>query len=162
MASRCRCHTTLLSRRRYFVFDAKSLSLKYYDSEAAAASGKAKGEFALNPLKLDAALTEEHSKPFELRITSNDQSLYATAESAAEATALLQHIDVARRAVIAGDDGSNLITVDDALAALKAAAPPGEPGVKAFTWGVGPMLGVGNQAFQGMAVPQRVNALRPP
>ena len=159
MSSTQHSHSQLL-RRRFFVFEAATLTLKYFDSEASAARpAAAKGEIVLDPADLLAVATEEHQKPHELRISSKGQALYVAADTAAAATALLQHLDVARRSLIAGDNGEALIKVADAEKDLNASVQSGDQSVKSFTWGVGPMLGVGNNKVQGMAFPQRVQAL---
>jgi alpha-tubulin suppressor-like RCC1 family protein len=50
----------------------------------------------------------------------------------------------------------------DSDAAKVSGLSPGEAGVKAFTWGVGSLLGIGNANVQGMASAQRVAALKAP
>ena len=156
-----RAPSLLTTRRRWFVFDASTLTLKYYASEAP--GQKEKGVFVLDPTEaviVDA--TNDHGKPNELKITSNGQVLYAAADTMEAARDLLQRIDLARRAKIVGDDGQNLIKLEDGEKALAASYSSGEPGAKAFTWGVGSMLGIGNSSVQGMALPQRVQSLKPP
>ena len=86
-------------------------------------------------------------------------TLYAAAETAEAASQLLTRIDVARRTLISGDNGKALVKVADGEKEAANAVAPGEPGVKAFTWGVGSMLGIGSPDVQGMAFPQRVAAL---
>ena len=143
------------------MFDSSTLTLKYFASEAP--GQKEKGIFVLDasePVIVDA--TNDHGKPNELKIMSNGQIMYAAADTMEAARDLLQRIDLARRAKIVGDDGQVLVKLEDGDKALAASIFPGEPGTKAFTWGVGSMLGIGNSNVQGMALPQRVQALRAP
>jgi hypothetical protein len=148
-----------LARSRWFVFEASSLSLRYYDAPGAPA---AKGAFEMSPTDLFATLTNDHGRPHEIKITSKGQTLYAAAETEDAAAALLNRIDVARRSKIAGDDGKELVAVEAAERAAAAGTAPGEPGVKAFTWGVGSMLAINAPNVQGLAFPQRVPGLKQP
>lgn len=147
-------------KKRFCLFDAAALSVKWFGSENT--TGKPLGQFDMDPTDVMAAPTPEHDKPHEIKITSKQQVFYACTDTAEDAQKLLMLIDSARRAKIAGDDGAALIKADSPEASANSSVAPGEPGAKAFTWGVGSLLGVGNMNMQGMATPQRVNALKPP
>lgn len=147
-------------KKRFCMFDPNNLAIRWYSTESVTPATKPLGSFEMDPTDVMAILTQEHGKPNELKISSHHQVLYACTDSAEEAQALLIRIDAARRLKIAGDDGNNLIRAESELA--KTILTPGEPGVKAFTWGVGSLLGIGNGNVQGMASAQRIAALKAP
>ena len=141
------------------MFDSSSLTLRYYDAPN---STVAKGSFEMASADLFATLCNDHAKPHEIKITSKGQTLFAAAESDDAAQALLTRIDIARRSKIAGDDGKDLVPVEAAEKSAAAGVSPGEPGPKAFNWGVGSMLAMNAPSVQGMAFPQRVQGLKAP
>jgi len=143
------------------VFDSNTLTLKYYENSPTP-NAVPKGQFEMSAVDLFATLSTDHAKPFEIKITSKGQTMFATADSDADAQALLLKIDVARRQKIAGDDGKELVPLDAAERLAAQATPAGEPGAKAFTWGVGTMLAGNAPQVQGMAFPQRVQGLKQP
>jgi len=91
-------------KKRYFIFDATALSLRYYDRPPApgAPPGRSKGEFILDPSDLTSAFTGEHQKPHEVKIASKGLSLFAYPDSFREGADLLARLDAARRAKVAG------------------------------------------------------------
>lgn len=143
------------------MFDSSSLTLRYFDRDGLPLSAS-KGSFEMSPADLFSTMTQEHGRPHEVKITSKGQTLYATADNEESATSLLLRIDTARRAKIAGDDGAQLLRVEDGERAAAAGVMPGETGAKCFTWGVGSMLAINAPKVQGMAFPQRVQGLKPP
>ncbi|RYG46917.1 hypothetical protein EON67_09050 [archaeon] len=50
--------------RRFCIFNPDTLTITWHASE----SSKALGEFVMDPLEVQAAPTDEHAKPFELRV----------------------------------------------------------------------------------------------
>ena len=143
------------------MFDSNTLTLKYYEGPPTPGAA-AKGAFEMSAVDLFATLSQDHARPFEIKITSKGQTMFATADSDADAQALLLKIDIARRQKIAGDDGKELVPIDAAERMAAQATPPGEPGAKAFTWGVGTILACNAPQVQGMALPQRVQGLKQP
>ena len=148
--------------RRYFHFDASALKLSYYDRDPTVGAPCApKGTFELSACDLFATQTTDYGKPWELKVSSRNQTLFAAAEGEEAMNTLLMKIDVARRLKLAGDDGKELVLCDTAeRAAIASGVAHGELGPKAFVWGVGSMLAMGNTAVQGLAFPQRVQALK--
>ena len=149
-------------RSRFFHFDAAALKLSYYERDPSTAAVAPKGTFELSASDLFATPTTDYGRQWELKVSSKGQVLFAAAESEADQQALLTRIDIARRLQIAGDDGKELVPSSAAERAAQGGIAFGEPGVKAFVWGVGGMLAMNNPAVQGMAFPQRVQGLKAP
>lgn len=146
-------------KKRYFVFNASALSLKYYEKPPAAAAVKPKGEFVLDARDLQATATQEHQKPHEIKVLSKGISLFACADSHKDQAALLVRMDAARRARVCGDNGASALLSNgpEALSAGTAGLTSiREPGPKCYTWGVGTMLAIGSNEIQVMSLPRRV------
>lgn len=145
-------------KRRFCVFEADTLTIKWYASDNVTPSTKPLGFFQLDPTDVMASLTAEHGKQNEISIQSQKAVFFGCADTQEEVQQLLIRIDAARRALIAGDDGTALIRADSDSIQRKGFTD-GETGAKAYSWGVGSLLGIDNNKVQGMAVPQRVKAL---
>ncbi len=125
--------------------------------EAKAAAPK--GTFLLDPSDVIAAPCEDHKKPFEVQISSKNQTLYFCCETSDAQNALLARIDAARRLKVASVEtagGAHVYRTPDDVVAAGNGVLAGEPGKKVFTWGVGMLLGIGKADISGMAVPQRI------
>lgn len=134
-------------------------------------NGVVKDSFILNPLDVDFGPSEEHFRPFEIKVvslrasTGTRMALYFCPETADDQNVLITRMDAARRLKVASVSTSGTVFSDE-RATLQMALTSGtsgpEAGAKAFSWGLGALLGVAFKSkMDGMSIPHKVAALTP-
>jgi hypothetical protein len=114
-------------------------------------NGAERGHFALDPLDVEFGPSEEHHKPYEIKVTSKDTEkglkmvLFFCPETADDQNVLITRMDAARRLKVASVSTSGTVFSDE-RATLQMALTSGssgvESGAKAYSWGLGGLLGV--------------------
>ena len=132
-------------------------------------NGVVKDSFVLNPLDVDFGPSEEHHRPFEIKVVSlragTRMALYFCPETADDQNVLITRMDAARRLKVASVSTSGTVFSDERTTlqmALTSGTSGPEAGAKAFSWGLGALLGVAFKSkMDGMSIPHKVAALTP-
>ena len=133
--------------------------------------GAEKGHFTLDPLDVDFGPSEEHHRPFEIKVVSKDaekglrMALFFCPETADDQNVLVTRMDAARRLKVASVSTSGTVFSDERATlqmALSSGSGGPEGGAKAYSWGLGTLLGVAFKSkMDGMSIPHRIAALAP-
>lgn len=120
-----------------------------------------KGSFKLDPGDITYAKSDDHKRPFEMRVTSRGFNFYFCPDSEAACDEFLAHIDAARRLKVASVEADGRIFKSEHQLALESQPVAGtEHGYKVYTWGVGLLLGIGKLDINGTSIPQRVSMIK--
>ncbi len=145
--------------RRWLVFNASAFTLAWSDTEARAE--KPKSTFKLDPNDIEHEKTQDHKKPFEMKVKSGDQTLFFCVESAEQVNILNARLDAARRLKVASvEENGTVFKSESDVSNDGNGIANGEQGPKVMSWGVGLLLGIGKEGINGMSVPQRIATFR--
>jgi hypothetical protein len=156
-------------KNRTLEFSGTDFKLSWTDGMLPPHTKKVFGTFQLNPLDVDFGPCEEHHKPFEVKVVSAkdgvNKTFFFCTESADDQNTLITRMDAARRLHVASVSGSGTVFNDESTTlqmALETRSSGPVNGAKAFSWGLGDLLGVEFKSkMDGMSIPHRLASLTP-